>query len=244
MNRLAIGHIVRKFVGCIPENVIEAYLPSATPLPPPSLQEQEILRQQQQQLQQMKQQQESLHSGAAMNSNMINDDTPVSTRFYNFLYDEFCSPPLFCDSSLVKELMESTENLYASVFTGSDHQAATSQLREPEEKHSHGDTAKLAFTVGVIVPMVVMIIVTWLKNPTTTSIKGFYAAFPVFRGTLLYILYTWLWGINLYIYRRRRINHVFIFEFDPTTSLNHIRMFKVRITDTQDTGWQLLVCTF
>jgi hypothetical protein len=51
----------------------------------------------------------------------------------------------------------------------------------------------------------------------------------VFRGTLLYILYTWLWGVNLYVFRQNRINHVFIFDFDPNDNLNHIKVFKVII---------------
>jgi hypothetical protein len=158
--------------------------------------------------------------------NAVQHILPQETTLYTVLYDEFCSPRLFCDSSLVKELMEQTENLYATVFCANDHQKAVNSLREPHDKHSHSDTFKLAFNIGIVVPVIFMTIVLWIRNPPTSAVNGFYGVLPVFRGTLLYIIYIWLWGFNLYVFHQKRINHIFIFEFNPNNSLNHIKIFK------------------
>ena len=41
------------------------------------------------------------------------------------------------------------------------------------------------------------------------------------------IFSVWMWGINVYIWSRVHINHVFIFELDPRHALTHLHIFQV-----------------
>jgi len=41
------------------------------------------------------------------------------------------------------------------------------------------------------------------------------------------MLALWLWGIDVLIWRKSRINHVFIFNFNPTTALQYHSIFTV-----------------
>jgi len=43
------------------------------------------------------------------------------------------------------------------------------------------------------------------------------------------MLALWLWGIDVLIWRKSRINHVFIFNFNPTTALQYHSIFTVHI---------------
>ncbi len=141
------------------------------------------------------------------------------------------------DSSDIKRVMERTENLYALLFTGNDHQKALYSLRQPNTKYGHTDTFKLAFCMGIVFTCIILIIIAWLIPPVTidfpvrfsknrTHQKQFFDVFPVFRGILLFIVYIWLYGIDLYVWVRHRINHVYLFEFDPNNNLDHVRVFK------------------
>ncbi|KAL0477227.1 phosphate transporter PHO1 [Acrasis kona] len=129
----------------------------------------------------------------------------------------------------IKTVMERAESVFASLFTGNDHQRALYAMRQPNTRYSHGDTFKLAFNTGIIFTVTICVIIAWFIHPSVTSSKlsdVFFDAFPIFRGQLLYIIYVWMWGLNLYVWSRNRINHVYIFEFDPNNNLDHIRVFK------------------
>jgi hypothetical protein len=41
------------------------------------------------------------------------------------------------------------------------------------------------------------------------------------------MLALWLWGLDVLVWRKARINHVFIFNFNPTTALLYHSVFTV-----------------
>jgi hypothetical protein len=59
---------------------------------------------------------------------------------------------------------------------------------------------------------------------------GWSKVLPVFRLSAMPILGIWLWGINVLIWHRTRVNHVYIFDLNPTSALSHIHIFRVRPT--------------
>lgn len=50
---------------------------------------------------------------------------------------------------------------------------------------------------------------------------------PVYRLSAMPILGMWLWGLNVLIWYRARVNHAYIFDLNPTSALSHIHIFKV-----------------
>jgi hypothetical protein len=93
-----------------------------------------------------------------------------NNSLFALLESEYASPQMFCDSALVKELMEQLENLYGVVFCSNDHHKALASLRAPKEHHSHADTFKFALNVGITLPVILMCIVLWFLDPVTSSI--------------------------------------------------------------------------
>jgi hypothetical protein len=54
----------------------------------------------------------------------------------------------------------------------------------------------------------------------------FYAAFPLYRGCFLLIFCMWCWGINVWVFHRSRVNHVFVLDADPNTTLTHVDILQ------------------
>jgi hypothetical protein len=52
----------------------------------------------------------------------------------------------------------------------------------------------------------------------------------VYAGLFLTILFACLFGINMYVWTRSRINYKFIFEFDPRDNLDYREYFEVIAT--------------
>jgi hypothetical protein len=67
----------------------------------------------------------------------------------------------------------------------------------------------------------------WYPDEKRFNSKEFFSNFPIFRGVSMIILMLWCWGVMVFIYKRYRINYVFIMQFDPRTALGHFQVFKV-----------------
>jgi hypothetical protein len=60
-----------------------------------------------------------------------------------------------------------------------------------------------------------------------TGPVGWSKVLPVYRLSAMPILGIWLWGVNVLIWHRTRVNHVYIFDLSPTSALSHIHLFRV-----------------
>ena len=56
------------------------------------------------------------------------------------------------------------------------------------------------------------------------------AVIPIYRATGFLIMAYWMWGLNVYVWRKYHINYMFLFELDPRTSDTHRKIFSNAIT--------------
>jgi hypothetical protein len=81
-----------------------------------------------------------------------------------------------------------------------------------------------AFGLSMLLLVAFVLILT--LNTDVLSQWKFYAAFPIYRGYALLILCVWLWGANVFVFHRTRVNHVFVLEADSRTSLTHVQIWQ------------------
>jgi hypothetical protein len=58
------------------------------------------------------------------------------------------------------------------------------------------------------------------------------AVLPIYRGLGCLILLNWLWGINLFVWNKFKINYLFLLELDPRYTKNYSEMFNQATTMT------------
>jgi hypothetical protein len=63
-------------------------------------------------------------------------------------------------------------------------------------------------------------------------------AFPVFRGCFGLVVWHWFWGMSVYVWRRYRINYIYLFKFNPRNVDAPIDIFN----EAADELLLLLIC--
>jgi len=91
------------------------------------------------------------------------------------------------------------------------------------------DTLTVGVLVGMCVPLAIFLILFAVGGDPVThlAIPDWGYVLPVFRASGMPILALWLWGINLFIWHKSRINHTYIFELNPATALEYNQIIKM-----------------
>ena len=133
--------------------------------------------------------------------------------------------PFFASPTL-RDLLDRCEDVYSLHLCGGDHGQAMDELRVQREPLSPLVLVSLGTAFGISVLLLVAFILILTLNTEVTSQWKFYAAFPIYRGYALLILCVWLWGANVFVFHRTRVNHVFVLEADSRTSLTHVQIWQ------------------
>eukprot|EP00698_Gefionella_okellyi_P025374 TRINITY_DN925_c0_g1_i2.p1 TRINITY_DN925_c0_g1~~TRINITY_DN925_c0_g1_i2.p1 ORF type:complete len:457 (-),score=56.42 TRINITY_DN925_c0_g1_i2:10-1380(-) len=82
---------------------------------------------------------------------------------------------------------------------------------------------------GMTVPLLLMAILIGAVLPPAgvSSVPNFFQVFTVFRGFALIIASLWSWGALVWIWRRSRMNYVYILDLDPSSTLSHMQIFRL-----------------
>ncbi|KAH3757218.1 xenotropic and polytropic retrovirus receptor 1 [Pelomyxa schiedti] len=129
----------------------------------------------------------------------------------------------FFDYSVLKRLLEETEYIYAQAFSHGIWHDAMKDLRLPTKSHQSWLTFRLGTFFGCILPLLVFVIYWFF---TVDSFEYGRSVLIVYRGICLCIMLVLMWGIDMYVWSRNRINHVFIFDFDPRHHFTFHVMFE------------------
>lgn len=112
-------------------------------------------------------------------------------------------------------------------FTGGHSRAASrASLYPPNENWS---VVSLSFRLGAL-----LLLFFWLlwdcivDTKLRPSNNNFWidAVLPVYRATGFLLLAYWMWGMNVYFWKKYRINYLFLFELHPRTSDTHRQIFS------------------
>ncbi|XP_024533310.1 phosphate transporter PHO1-like [Selaginella moellendorffii] len=138
----------------------------------------------------------------------------------------------FSSSDKAANLMEKVEKLFTEHFAKNDRKHAMTCLRPMQQKASHTVTFFLGvFTGGFVALLAAFLIVShitgsYISAAETMSESSYMESiFPTFSMLALVLLHMYMYGCNVYAWRRERINYPFIFEFQPGKELRHREIF-------------------
>jgi len=83
--------------------------------------------------------------------------------------------------------------------------------------------------VGATLCAALWLVLALVQNASNEHghVVGWEKVLPVYRLSAMPILCIWFWGLNLLVWERARMNHVAIFDFNPTSALSHTPLFRV-----------------
>lgn len=139
----------------------------------------------------------------------------------------------FFKSTSWKEMMSSTESLYAKVFQLNKTEKARNELFPSRLEDTTGaNMFKLGISVGACIAFLCVIFFLFSHGTVDPNVNWsrFIAVIPVYRAVLIPIIAVWLWGCNVFVWTKKRINYIFIFGLDPRSSLDYRRIFKTAAT--------------
>lgn len=127
----------------------------------------------------------------------------------------------FANIELVDGLLTEMEYLFTLAFDKGNMSKAMEEIHKVDTLDPRRKTGKTEFRVGTYTgsAIVLLLILVYFSRSywLLGSIPRQDETIIVFRGLGLPILLVWLWGVDMLIWERYRVNYVFIFDFD----LNH-----------------------
>ncbi|KAL3679546.1 hypothetical protein R1sor_022502 [Riccia sorocarpa] len=141
----------------------------------------------------------------------------------------------FHTSDRVNSLITWVESMFADHFADGDRHKARKSLRPRQAKSPHRITFFLGLFTGcslaLILAFIAVVYVLFQdlspKDRQAREIAYIQSVFPIFSMTALLLLHMYMYGWNVYLWRRTRINYAFIFEFAPGTELCYRKVLLV-----------------
>ncbi|KAK8468280.1 hypothetical protein PHAVU_007G275300 [Phaseolus vulgaris] len=139
----------------------------------------------------------------------------------------------FISSDKVVRLMDEVECTFTKHFTNNDRKRAMKFLRPQQPKSSQMVTFLVGLSTGCSVSLCcVYVILAHLCGIFSPNSDPAYmdSVYPVSSVFVLLSLHLFMYGCNLYMWKRTRINHNFIFEFSQSSALKHRDAFLMCTT--------------
>jgi len=161
--------------------------------------------------------------------------------------EEFVESSHFHTNKDIDKLISDTETTVTSDLEGGDRQKAMKRLRVPPlgDKHSPWTTFKVGLFAGAFLVLFIAVILSAVFHSAKDSEldkEKFEVIIRLYRGPLLFIVFIFLMGINVYGWRSSGVNHVLIFELDPRNHLSEQDLFE--LATTFGVLWTLSILSF
>jgi len=132
----------------------------------------------------------------------------------------------------IDKIIAETEGTVTSELEGGDRQKAMKRLRVPPlgDKQSPWTTFKVGLFAGAFVVLFIAVVLSAVFHGAKESNiqQGeLDVVIRLYRGPLLFVLFIFLMGINVYGWRSSGVNHVLIFELDPRNHLSEQHLFEL-----------------
>ncbi|XP_042222199.1 xenotropic and polytropic retrovirus receptor 1-like isoform X1 [Homarus americanus] len=126
----------------------------------------------------------------------------------------------------IDKLIQEVEGTFTSELEQGDRQRAMKRLRVPPlgEAQSPWTTFKVGLFSGAFIVLVVSVILSGIFQWGNHNLQ---IVLRLFRAPLLFILFLFLIGINIYGWRSSGVNHVLIFEIDPRNHLTEQHLIEI-----------------
>ncbi|KAF9191532.1 hypothetical protein BGZ50_009299 [Haplosporangium sp. Z 11] len=145
--------------------------------------------------------------------------------------DSKLRPSYFMNSTIIQDLITETEDVFIDSFEKGHRRKGMAKLRIPDSKNQthHLATTRIGLYMGLAIPLLVQALQAALSSDTATDIPYWNALLLVYGGLFLTIMFACLFGLNMYVWAKSRINYKFIFEFDPRDNLDFQEYFELPI---------------
>ncbi|KAK4260907.1 hypothetical protein QN277_003968 [Acacia crassicarpa] len=146
------------------------------------------------------------------------------------IYLKIVETSYFNSSDKVMKLADEIEELFVKNFAKDDRTKAMKYLRPSQRKESHVVTFFNGLFTGCFLALfagyVIMAHITGLyrRQPNSVYMETVY---PIFSMFSLIFLHLFLYGCNIFAWRKTRINYSFIFELGPTKELKYKDVFLI-----------------
>ncbi|CAL1392358.1 unnamed protein product [Linum trigynum] len=144
------------------------------------------------------------------------------------IYLKVVESTYFNSSDKVMNLADEVEELFVKHFAEEDKRKAMKYLKPQQRKESHSVTFLIGLFTGCFIALlagyVIMAHVTGMYRPQPRQTNTtFYmeTAYPVLSMFSLMFLHFFMYGCNILMWKRTRINYAFIFELAPTKDLKY-----------------------
>ncbi|GLU04813.1 hypothetical protein SLE2022_219440 [Rubroshorea leprosula] len=144
------------------------------------------------------------------------------------IYLKVVESSYFNSSDKVMNLADEVEELFIKHFAEDDRRKAMKYLKPQQRKDSHAATFLIGLFTGCFIALLAGYITMahisgmYKRQPDTLYMETVY---PVFSMFSLLFLHFFLYGCNIFMWRKARINHSFILELTPTKELKYRDVF-------------------
>ncbi|XWS33990.1 hypothetical protein CRYUN_Cryun21dG0000900 [Craigia yunnanensis] len=149
------------------------------------------------------------------------------------IYLKVVESSYFNSSDKVMNLADEVEDLFIKHFAEEDRRKGMKYLRPRQHKESHAVTFFIGLFTGCFIALlagyIIMAHLTGMYRRQPDSIH-METAYPVLSMFSLLFLHFFLYGCNIFMWRKARINYIFIFELAPTKELKYRDVFLICTT--------------
>ncbi|CAN1312779.1 Phosphate transporter PHO1 homolog 1 [Linum perenne] len=153
------------------------------------------------------------------------------------IYLKVVESSYFNSSDKVVNLADEVEQLFIKHFAEEDRRKAMKYLKPQQRQESHSVTFFIGLFTGCFIALlagyVIMAHVTGMYKPQpsqTNTTVYMETAYPVLSMFSLIFLHFFMYGCNIFMWRKTRINYSFIFELAPTKDLKYRDVFLICTT--------------
>ncbi|CAL2232119.1 unnamed protein product [Prunus armeniaca] len=149
------------------------------------------------------------------------------------IYLKVVESSYFNSSDKVMNLADEVEELFTKHFAEEDRRKAMKYLKPTQRKESHSVTFFIGLFTGCFIALfagyVIMahIMGFYRRQPKSVYME---TAYPVLSMFSLLFLHFFLYGCNIFAWRKARINYSFIFELSTTKELKYRDVFLICTT--------------
>ncbi|KAL8531593.1 hypothetical protein ACS0TY_008260 [Phlomoides rotata] len=136
----------------------------------------------------------------------------------------------FSSSDKAVKLADEVEQLFVKNFAEDDKRKAMKYLKPTQRTESHALTFFIGLFAGcflaLFVGYVIMAHITGMYRSNSNSVY-METVYPVLSMFGLLFLHVFVYGCNIFMWRKTRINYSFIFELSPTKELKYRDVFLI-----------------
>ncbi|PSR84911.1 Phosphate transporter like [Actinidia chinensis var. chinensis] len=136
----------------------------------------------------------------------------------------------FDSSDKAMKLADEVEEIFIKNFAEDDKRKAMKYLKPTQQEESHGVTFFIGLFTGCLIALfagyVIMAHSVGMYRPQSDTVY-METVYPVLSMFILLFLHFFLYGCNVFLWRKAHINYTFIFELSPMKDLKYRDVFLI-----------------